>query len=407
MDPYPTDFMHDGVDSLVPLHDLEVSEASEQEQDIGVPRWTTEPEDGQQRMAGAGTDFVGSIKASSNGQECPAISDRSAAAGPSGAEPHLAERRPVSAADISEERMLRPRSATPQRGWRRALYLLSAGMINPGPGPAELRARERIATIKTPLRGSRTIAVVSTKGGVGKTTSTVNLGHTFATYRGDRIVALDGNPDAGSLGYRVRRETSATADDLLAEVEAISRYSDLRAFTSQAGSRLEVIASPDDPGVSRALGEPEYQRLVGLLEHHYNVILVDCGTGILDSATRGIVDIADQLVVVTGPSVDSARATSYLLDWLESHGLSTLVAGAVAVVNGVPQRKGLVDVSEVEDHFAQRCRRVVCIPWDKHLAAGAGTSLDECTRETRDAYTELAAAVAEEFARPTREEFAQ
>ncbi len=111
-----------------------------------------------------------------------------------------------------------------------------------------------------------------------------------------------------------------------------------RRCTAIVGSRLEVIASPDNPSLSRALGEPEYQRLVGLLEHHYSIILVDCGIGILDSATCGIVDIADQLVVVTGPSVDSARATCYLLDWLESHGLSALVAGAVAVINAVPQK---------------------------------------------------------------------
>ncbi len=309
-----------------------------------------------------------------------------------------------SAQDVTEERMMRPRSAVPERGWRRVLYRLSGGLINAGPSAAELNGRQRLATIKTPVRGSRTIAVVSTKGGVGKTTSTVNLGHTFAMYRGDRIVALDGNPDAGSLGYRVRRETSATADDLLAEVDGIVRYSDLRAFTSQASSRLEVIASPDDPGVSRALGEAEYQRLVALLEHHYNLILVDCGTGILDSANRGIVDVADQLVIVTSPSIDSARATSYLLDWLESHGFASLVAGAVAVVNAAPHRNGLVDVAEVEEHFAQRCRAVVRIPWDRHLAAGAGTSLDECERATRDAYTELAATVSEGFTTTARRE---
>ena len=309
----------------------------------------------------------------------------------------LPEARRPSAKDVTDERMLRPRSAAPERGWRRVLYQRSAGLVNAGPSVAERHAREQIATIKTPVRGSRTIAVVSTKGGVGKTTTTVNLGHTFAAYRGDRIVALDGNPDAGSLGYRVRRETSATADDLLGEAEGIVRYSDLRSFTSQAVSRLEVIASPDDPGVSRALGEAEYQRLIALLEHHYNLILVDCGTGILDSANRGIVDVADQLVVVTSPSIDSTRATSYLLDWLQSHELGGLVSDAVAVVNAVPRRKGLVDVTEVEGHFAQRCRAVVRIPWDRHLAAGAGTSLDECERATTDAYTELAAAVAEGF----------
>ena len=309
-----------------------------------------------------------------------------------------------SAGDVTEERMLRPRQSAPRNGWRRALYRLTGGLINVGPNEAELRALERMASVKRPVRGSRSIAVVSTKGGVGKTTTTVNLGHTFAVQRGDRIVALDGNPDAGSLGYRIPRETSATADDLLREADGIKRYSDVRAFTSQAPSRLEVIASPDDPRVSQALGQAEYQRLIALLEHHYNLILIDCGTGILDSANRGIVDVADELVVVTGPSVDSARAASYLLDWLESHGLADLVRDAVLVINGVPKDTGLVDIAEVQAHFARRCRTVIRIPWDPHLAAGAATALDDCTPATRDAYLSLAAAVAEGFGTTARKE---
>ncbi len=46
--------------------------------------------------------------------------------------------------------------------------------------------------------------------------TTLMLGHTFASLRGDRVIALDGNPDAGSLAYRVRRETSNTITGLLA-----------------------------------------------------------------------------------------------------------------------------------------------------------------------------------------------
>lgn len=305
--------------------------------------------------------------------------------------------RGVSAADVTEERMLRATSEPPSRGWRRAVHRLTGGLVTPKPSDAELEARRRIATLKTKVEGSRIIAAVSTKGGVGKTTTTVSLGHTFAAHRGDRVVALDGNPDAGSLGYRIRLETAATAEELLAEADRITRYADLRAFTSQASSRLEIVAAPDDPRVSTALGQRDYRRLLDLLEHHYQLILVDCGTGILDAATRGIVEAADQLVVVTGPSIDAARATSYLLDWLEKHDRTDLVAGAVAVINGVRQGKGLVDLEEVDAHFAERCRSVVQVPWDHHLAAGARTGLDLIGRDTRDAYVELAAAVAEGF----------
>ena len=45
--------------------------------------------------------------------------------------------------------------------------------------------------------------MLSRKGGAGKTTTALMLGHTFASWRGDRVVALDANPDAGSLAHRV------------------------------------------------------------------------------------------------------------------------------------------------------------------------------------------------------------
>ena len=66
--------------------------------------------------------------------------------------------------------------------------------------------------------------VLSRKGGAGKTTTTLMLGHTFATHRGDRVVALDANPDAGSLAYRVRRETTETVTSLLSEGHDLDRY---------------------------------------------------------------------------------------------------------------------------------------------------------------------------------------
>jgi putative peptide zinc metalloprotease protein len=307
---------------------------------------------------------------------------------------------PPRAAEFSDEYMLRRRNEKPGAGWRRVVYELSGGLVNVGPSRAELLERELIARVKTPVRGCRRIAVISRKGGVGKTTTTLCLGHTFASHRGDRVVALDGNPDAGSLGYRVRRETTATVTDLLRETDGIDRYSDVRAFTSQAPTRLEVVASDDDPRISQALQEDDYKRVSELLEHHYNLILLDTGTGILDSATRGILDLADQLVVVMAPSLDGARAASLTLDWLDEHAYGELVLGAIAVINAVRSNDSLIELGRVEEHFALRCRGVVRIPWDPHLEAGAETRPEDLRPTSRNAYLQLAASVAEGF--PTR-----
>lgn len=299
-------------------------------------------------------------------------------------------------ADFTAERYLRGQSRAPRDGWRRAVYWLTGGRINFGPSPAELRERELIARAKAPVAGCRSIAVISRKGGVGKTTTTLMLGHTFASLRGDRVVALDGNPDAGSLGYRVRRETAATITNLLADEQEIVRYSDIRAYTSQAPTRLEVVASDDDPRITKALGEEDYRRAIALLERHYNLICLDTGTGVLESATKGILQLADQIVVVMAPSLDSARAASSTLDWLNENGHAELVQGAVAVVNAV-QPEGPVEVGKIQEHFAGRCRAVVQVPWDPHLSAGAETQVDRLRPQTRHAYLEVAAAVADGF----------
>ena len=208
------------------------------------------------------------------------------------------------------------------------------------PSPAELRQRELVAQVKTPIKGCRKVAFISRKGGVGKTSTCLLAGHTFALYRGDRVIAVDGNPDAGTLGHRVRRETTANLTSLLSDADRIERYADIRGYTSQAPTRLEVVASDDDPRITQAIGEAEFQRAIRLLEHHYNLVCLDTGTGVLESATRGILNAADQIVVVSAPSLDGARAASSTLDWLEENGYGDLVEGAVAVLNAVrPDRR--------------------------------------------------------------------
>ena len=315
---------------------------------------------------------------------------------PAGVTKPASGRSTATAADFTAERYLRGQAAPPRDGWRRFVYWLTGGRINLGPSPAERAERQLIARAKAPVAGCRSIAVISRKGGVGKTTTTLMLGHTFASLRGDRVVALDGNPDAGSLGYRVRRETAATVTNLLADEQEIIRYADIRSYTNQAPTRLEVVASDDDPRITTALGEEDYRRAIALLERHYNLILLDTGTGVLESATKGILQLADQIVVVMSPSLDSARTAASTLDWLNENGHAELVRNAIAVVNAV-REEGLVEVDKIQEHFQGRCRAVVQVPWDPHLSAGAETQIDRLRPVTRRAYLEVAAAVADGF----------
>ena len=301
--------------------------------------------------------------------------------------------------DLSSARLLRNTKRPPQSGWRRMIYVLSGRMINPGESPTDIRRRELTARVNQPLLGCYKIAMLSLKGGVGKTTMTATLGATFASLRGDRVVAVDANPDRGTLSQKIPLETSATVRNLLRDAQRVRRYTDVRAYTSQGPSRLEVLASEQDPAVSEAFSEEDYRRTVNLLEHFYNIVLTDCGTGLMHSAMYGVLGVADQLVIVSSGSIDGARSASATMDWLDAHGHGELVANSVVVINFVHRSRGGVDLDRVSEHFAARCRAVVRIPFDAHLEEGAEIDLDRLEPNTRMALLDLAANVADAFNR--------
>ncbi|WP_422647099.1 AAA family ATPase [Actinoalloteichus caeruleus] len=299
--------------------------------------------------------------------------------------------------DLASSRLLRQAKRPPQSGWRRAVYRLSGQTINLGESTDDRRRRELIARINQPLQGCYKIAMLSLKGGVGKTTTTATLGSTFSSLRGDRVIAVDANPDRGTLSQKIPLETTATVRHLLRDAERIRKYSDVRAYTSQGPSRLEVLASEQDPAVSEAFSEDDYRRTVDLLELFYNVVLTDCGTGLMHSAMRGVLDVADSLVIVSSGSIDGARSASATLDWLDAHGYRNLVSRSIAVINSVRPSSGKVDLDKLTQHFESRCRAVCRIPFDGHLEEGAEIELDRLGPDTRLGLLELAATVADGF----------
>ncbi|MFD4405877.1 AAA family ATPase [Nocardia sp. NPDC058499] len=283
-------------------------------------------------------------------------------------------------------------------GWRKVVHHASGGKINPGMSAEERRMLELVARIRQPVRGDYRIAVLSLKGGVGKTTTTIGLGSTFASIRGDRVIAVDANPDFGTLSQRVPLQTRSTVRDLLLD-PAIQRYSDVRRHTSQATSRLEVLASERDPAASEAFNEDEYRAVARILQRFYNIILTDCGTGLMHSAMAGVLQLAHSLVLISPTAIDGAQSASATLDWLSLHGYHHLVQNAVVVINSPRDGTPNIDVQQLRQYFLSRCRAVHMIPFDPHMSEGAEIDLPRLKKETKRAYVELAATVADDFGR--------
>ncbi|GEM_PF-243926 len=297
---------------------------------------------------------------------------------------------------IDEIELIRRAQLPPSKGWRRWLYRLSFGTANPGQSPAELEYEQLTRRVRQPVRGNYKIAVLSMKGGVGKTTTTTGLGSTFAALRGDRVIAYDANPDFGTLAYRIHRDSDRTVRDLLAD-KAVHSYSDVRIYTSQARSRLEVLASERDPSVSEAFNERDYIAALRILESFYNIILTDCGTGLMNSAMAGVLKEADALVLVSSAAKDGARSAGATLEWLSRHGFDDLVKRTVVVINESRKGSTALDIEQLESYFAERTRAVQVVPYDDHLAEGDTIDLELLGKPAQRAFVELAALLADDF----------
>ena len=298
---------------------------------------------------------------------------------------------------LDDVALLRKVRRAPTHGWRRLIHTLSGGAINPGESSSDIEYARLLERVNRPVRGDCRIAVLSLKGGVGKTTTSIGLGSTFAWLRGDRVIAVDANPDLGTLAQRVPLQTGSTVRDLVAD-RSVTTYADVRAHTSQAASRLEVLASERDPAAAETFDADEYRAVMNVLQRFYNIIITDCGTGLSHSAMTGVLDLAHAVILVTSPAMDGARSAAATLDWLGSHGYAHLVPRSVVVLSSSRPGASTIDTVKLAQHFLTRCRAVQRIPFDDHLAEGAEVDLDLVNKQTRLAFVELAATMADDFA---------
>jgi MinD-like ATPase involved in chromosome partitioning or flagellar assembly len=297
---------------------------------------------------------------------------------------------------------VREQKPRPRGGFRGMLFAMTGGAINMGPGSRQREEDELGRRISRQLQGSYNTAVLSLKGGIGKTSTTVGVGLTLAEYRGDAPCAIDANPDSGDLVERALGEgiyqqaSPRTITDLLRNIESVDSLTDLARYMHHAG-RLHLIAGEQDPEVSDSLTAEEYLRIRKLISGYYSVALTDCGTGVTHNAMSGILQSADNLVIAAGYAVSGAKRARSTLQWLAHHGYEDLARNAIVVITDKDEVSSRVDKDAIEEHLSGICRQLIAVPHDRGVADGDLVTLDVLKPETRRAYKEIAAAIVDGY----------
>ncbi|WP_413103791.1 SAV_2336 N-terminal domain-related protein [Streptomyces sp. Inha503] len=284
-----------------------------------------------------------------------------------------------------------PTTAPEQRPPRSTRSRLAALVGLGGRSARSERRQHKLDLIRRPLPSCHRIVVISRlPRGMGKAAVTAALGSILATERGGGVVALDYHWSQDGLDKYLAFEALANPE-LLSSVDGplIGRGAD---------PRLSIVRTSTGPDMYRAdpIGETEYRRVIDVLTGTYPIVLTLVGSPPVHRYTRGALDLADQLIIMTSANQAHLQSTSDDLEELSSGDYAELVERSIVVVNRAP-RRGEPPTDRFMADFRARCRGVVAIPQDDHLASEGGFRLEQLTRETLDACIDLAALVAEGF----------
>lgn len=245
------------------------------------------------------------------------------------------------------------------------------------------------------------VAVLSPKGGVGKTSCTALAGNVLASHARLNALAIDANPDHGSLGKLAPddRRSDASLADVLARMDRIHSPADIFPFVSVCPAGLHILAAPQRTEVMQELVQNThlYGRLVHFLRRFYDVILLDLGTGLASPLALFTLERSDQGLIVTTPDWTTSSTVLEAVPQLRRQLADKHLALAI---NKAPNSRRS-NIAAIEQQFRHhQVGRHVAIPHDEqlHTMLDTGTyALEGLPRAVRVPIKQLGLTVAEQL----------
>lgn len=170
------------------------------------------------------------------------------------------------------------------------------------------KLREKVELLKEQAPTSRVIAVTSGKGGVGKTSLSVNLALQFQE-QGKKVVILDADFGLANVEIMLGIRPQYNLADLIfnnKSIEEIITQGPMGVGFISGGSGVQDLVNLDKEKLKKLIA-----KLVKL-DSLYDVIIIDTGAGIADSVIEFVLSSPEVLLVVTPEPTSITDAYSLL-----------------------------------------------------------------------------------------------
>ena len=202
--------------------------------------------------------------------------------------------------------------------------------------------------------GARVIVITSGKGGVGKTTTTANIGAALAD-KGHKVLLIDTDIGLRNLDVVMGLENRIVYD-LIDVIEGRCRVSQALIKDKRCPNLVLLPAAQirDKNDVST----DQMKELIFSLKESFDYILIDCPAGI-EQGFKNAIAAANEAVVVTTPEVSATRDADRIIGLLEAAGIKNprLVINRLRI--DMVKDKNMLSVEDILDILAVKLLGVV------------------------------------------------
>jgi len=202
--------------------------------------------------------------------------------------------------------------------------------------------------------GARVIVITSGKGGVGKTTTTANIGASLAE-KGHKVLLIDTDIGLRNLDVVMGLENRIVYD-LIDVIEERCRIS--QALIKDKRCPNLVLLPAAQIRDKNDVNADQMKELISSLKDSFDYILIDCPAGI-EQGFKNAIAAANEAIVVTTPEVSATRDADRIIGLLEAAGIKNprLVINRLRI--DMVKEKNMLSVEDILDILAVKLLGVV------------------------------------------------